>query len=1453
MATWKNRNWRSGLLGVFGIIGVLAYVIFCSENHALAQIIPDETLDDKSSRITPNVNIKGLPADRINGGTIRGANLFHSFQDFNVGELQRVYFGNPTGIENILTRVTGSNISNILGTLGVDGGANLFLINPNGILFGKNARLDVAGSFVASTANSFVFGNGLEFSATNPQTPSSLLTVNPSALLFNQLQAGRIENRSIAPAGTDPTGFFDVFGLRVPDGKSLLLVGGNVSMDGGQLNAYGGQVELGGLAEPGTVALGVNGDNLSLRFPENVARASVSLTNQAGIYVEGAGGGNIAVNAKNLEILGGSFLIGGIGQGLGTPETVAGDITLNATGSIKVADGSIVYNLVRLGSLGNGGNITIDSGSFSLQDRAGLTASTRGQGNAGNVTVRARDAVDLADANIFSTVSSGGVGKGGNIDILAATLSLKDGAQLLTATREASATAPAGQGDAGNVNVNVTGAVNIAGEKNGLFSGISSSVETGTVGNGGNITIDSGSFSLQDGAQLEASTSGQGNAGNVTVQARDAVDLADAAILSTVSAGGVGKGGNIDILAATLSLKDGAQLLTITREASATAPAGQGDAGNVNVNVTGAVNIAGEKNGFFSAIRSLVSTGTVGNGGNITIDSGSFSLGDRAQLSASTSGQGNAGNVTMQAQDAVSLADNAAILSTVSAGGVGKGGNIDILAATLSLKDGAQLLTATREASATAPAGQGDAGNVNVNVTDAVDIAGEKNGLFSGISSSVETGTVGNGGNITIDSGSFSLGDRALLTASTSRQGNAGNVTVQARDAVSLADNAVILSTVGAGGVGKGGNININAATLSLIDGAQLQTLTSEASATAPAGQGDAGNVNVNVTKSVNIAGEKNGLLSAIFSSVSTGTVGNGGNITIDSGSFSLQNGAILSAETSGLGNAGNVTVRARDAVSLADNAAILSTVGAGGVGKGGNININAATLSLIDGAQLQTLTSEASATAPAGRGDAGNVNVNVTGSVNIAGEKNGLLSAIFSSVSTGTVGNGGNITIDSGSFSLQNGAQLTASTLGLGNAGNVTVQARDAVSLAYASILSTVGAGGVGKGGNININAATLSLIDGAQLQTLTSEASATAPAGRGDAGNVNVNITGSVNIAGEKNGFASGIRSLVEMGTVGNGGNITIDSGSFSLGDRALLTAETLGQGNAGTIEVNAADFFTVSGKSSNFNSGLFVNSQSTTGTAGDIIVSSPKVTLDNQGVLNAQSASGNGGNINVNSDLLLLRRNSQISTNAGTEKLGGNGGNININSRFIVAVPKENSDISANAFTGIGGRVDITTNGIFGIVPQKSPTEKSDITASSELGVSGEVTINSPDTDPSRGLIQLPSNLVDASQQIAQGCTPTRGQNASHFIATGRGGLPQSPNEPLRGGAVITGWVDLPPQATERVTDKLAVEITDKEPTNQIVEAQGWIVDANGDVILVAQYAQSFSIPSAISCSQ
>ena len=141
-------------------------------NFAQAQLLPDDTLGKENSVIN---SINSLE-DRIDGGAIRGSNLFHSFKEFNIDNNRSVYFNNPTNIENILTRVTGNNQSQILGKLGVLGNANLFLINPNGIIFGKDASLDINGSFVGSTANFINFADGTEFSAVTPNKP--ILTIS---------------------------------------------------------------------------------------------------------------------------------------------------------------------------------------------------------------------------------------------------------------------------------------------------------------------------------------------------------------------------------------------------------------------------------------------------------------------------------------------------------------------------------------------------------------------------------------------------------------------------------------------------------------------------------------------------------------------------------------------------------------------------------------------------------------------------------------------------------------------------------------------------------------------------------------------------------------------------------------------------------------------------------------------------------------------------------------------------------------------------------------------------------------------------------------------------------------------------------------------------------------------------------------------------------------------------
>jgi filamentous hemagglutinin family protein len=308
-----------------------------------AQLVPDATLGAESSTVAPF----SPTIDVIRGGALRGINLFHSFRDFNIGVGRDAYFLFPSAaIQNVFARVTGTNRSDIAGNLGVRnsiGGAilpstaNLFLINPNGIVFGAGATLDVGGSFVATTANAIQLGaNGL-FSASAPAT-SNLLSVNPSAFLFNAIASQNVPEIVVRSNAANPLGSF---GLQVPDGQNLLLVGGNVRLEGGIVQAWGGRVELSGLRGAGTIGLTPLRNFFALNVPMNAYLADVTLTNSLtspfttfGIDVSAGGGGSITVNARNLTILEGGILQAGIRAGFETATNRAGDIILNGNYSV---------------------------------------------------------------------------------------------------------------------------------------------------------------------------------------------------------------------------------------------------------------------------------------------------------------------------------------------------------------------------------------------------------------------------------------------------------------------------------------------------------------------------------------------------------------------------------------------------------------------------------------------------------------------------------------------------------------------------------------------------------------------------------------------------------------------------------------------------------------------------------------------------------------------------------------------------------------------------------------------------------------------------------------------------------------------------------------------------------------------------------------------------------------
>ncbi|OKH55233.1 hypothetical protein NIES2101_04510 [Calothrix sp. HK-06] len=1373
---------------------------------ATAQLAPDRTLGQEASRVNNNTVIKGGNADLINGGAQRGSNLFHSFIEFNINNGQRVYFANPSGVQNILTRVTGGNASNILGTLGVDGAANLFLINPNGILFGQNASLDIQGSFVGTTANAVKFGNQGIFSATNPEV-APLLTIQPSALLFNQInQQASITNQSQAPAGINPVGE-NVTGLRVPDGKSLLLVGGNINIDGSAVRAYGGNIELAGLAAPGNIGLNIAGDNLGLVVPD-VERANVSLSNGAELNVRGSNGGNINIFARNLEATGESKIRAGIDTGLGTPSSQGGNIVVNATETISLSDQSIISNTLRADAFGQSGNVNISTGSLNLKNNSYIDAATFGNGNAGSVVIQAKDNINLIrDGGIFSSVETGAVGNAGNIQIQTRSLSLFDGAEINSRTY--------GQGSAGSIIIYALDAISLDGKGEKIFSRIISGINPEAIGNTGDIQLTTNTLKLTNGAFISNSSIGKGNAGNITIDARNIALDSRSYVTSSIYNEAEGKAGNILVNTEALSLQGGSELSTTT--------SGKGDAGNITINARDSIKLDGivlyEMDGISSFARSTIQSdvigGGIGNAGNINLTTGYLQLTNGAQISSDTNGRGNSGNITVNARDSVTLDGfgkvfteqygeinlPSTISSDVSFEGIGKGGDININARALFLKN-------TGEISADTFA-QGDAGNIFIKVSEGVSLSNDKNIDSSQISSFVSDKATGNGGTINIKAGNLSL-DNAQLFTFTSGKGSAGTIFVKADDLVSLTNNGRFSTSVQQNAVGNGGNIDVQAKRLFLDNDSDFFAATF--------GQGNAGNISIKAADSVFLQN------AFVGSSVGKEGIGNGGNIEIYTGTLTLTDNNILNTSISGKGRAGNVSINAN-----------------------GNVLIN-------NGAFINSGTD--------GQGDAGKVSIGTVGDVIITGRGERAASLIATGILDTGVGSGGDIEINARSFTLYNGASLISLTAGKGNAGSVIINTLDSTTIKDSSIGAftngqgnagkvVIRAGGdvsivdksninnivtslaIGDGGDIEISASNLLLANGVYLYTTTIS--------KGNAGSVRINTTGNITI---KNASAINASTFGE----GDAGNVTVNAGNTlfiggatndgQIFDSGIFTtvakeAEFIGKGKSGNINVTARNVSLKSG-------GISVSSFGDNA-AGDIIINSGTVRLDNKSIIAAATTSGNGGNINLTAtDFLLLRNNSNITTTGGFDyQSGGDGGNININTPFIVADKNENSDIAANAFTGKGGNVNIRARNIFGIEPQFEPTNKSDITASSQLGVQGQISIAKPNFDATQAIIELPNQVVDASSQIGQICP--RGAYAKRqegkFIVTGLGSLPPNPLQVLPGTHSLTTLATLDAleisakqqrQVSKSELDKHKVEIT---------EAQGLLKNADGSVELVA----------------
>ena len=1184
---------------------VLFYLLY--SNATTAQIVPDATLP-----VNSNVTQQGNTSI-IEGGTTAGTNLFHSFKEFSVPNGAEAFFNNALNIQNIFSRVTGGNISNIDGLIRANGVANLFLINPNGIIFGPNARLNIGGSFLASTASSIRFADGIEFSATNPNAPP-LLTINvPIGLQYGK-NAGNIQvqgkGQEFGLDGATESFESELNPLEVLPGKSLAIAGGNIIIDGGILQAPGGRVELGAVAGEGTIAINADG---SLSFPDGVARADVAIANKAGINVLAAGGGSIAIAARNIDISTDSLLSAGIATGTGTSESMAGDISLGATEAITI-DSSRIENNVNPDAIGNSGSINITGGALSLTNNARLNASTFGQGKAGNVTIIARDIVSFDGGRALSSVASTAKGDGGEIYIETGSLSAKNGAGLFARTRN--------QGDAGSITIKASDRVSL---DNSL---IASTVEEKAVGNAGDINIQAESLLVTNNTQIQtfvrgndsdSQLSGRGTAGDVNIIVRDQVSIDNSAVLSGLGPGvvgqdgDVGKGGSIKIKAESLSLSNGAVL------------------------------------------EAMIRPKAVGQGSNINIETNSLSV-TNAGIFVSVEGTGKAGNITINARDSINFNGGSAE-SLVAKEAKGNGGNINITTGSLDLTNRAELRVNT--------AGKGDAGDITINARDSINFNG------GSAESLVAKEAKGNGGNINITTGSLNLTNRAELFVNTKGQGNAGSMNLKAQQFF-MSSNAALIGDVDLTGEGRGGDIYLNVQGTILLVGGE----------TAPTGES-----------------------TRITLGVLPGGIGKGGNLIVDAGSFVLKDGAIVKISSQGNGDAGNITINA----------------------------------DLVD----------------------------ISGSV----PSSGLPSGLFTS--TNTSFKAGDITVNAGTFRIADGAALSARSKG------------------------------DGQGGNIRVNATSFEAVNGGQLLTTTF--------GKGQAGNIFVNAKDQIIISGSDPNYNSRIAKFPNPISkyVANDITETASSGLFA-------GTETNSTGIGGGIEIATEQLIIRDAAQ------VAVNSKGK-GKAGNINATASSILLD-RGRLSANTQGGQG-NIELRSRSLILRRDSSITTNAQGENIIG--GNIIINADVLAAL--ENSDITANSRDDRGGNVRINASAIFGTQFRDAQTSESDITAkgkSSEL--SGTVQINTPDVDPSSGLIELPANTVDPTRLIVQGCPANRGNS---FTVTGRGGLPPSPNELLRpNNTVSVDWVT-------RDSQSRAAEEQVSAAAGEIIEATGWIINEKGQVVLIA----------------
>lgn len=768
---------RKGLLTF-----ILLFFAASAGQEAAAQVEFDGTMGARGALAGPDYSIPSSLGRQV------GGNLFHSFAAFSLMPTESATFSGPADVQHIIARVTGGASSTIDGTLRSEiAGADLYLLNPAGILFGPQAQTDISGSLLVSSADALRLGTTGEFAA-EPVAGEVLSAAPPAAFGFAGSQPGRIAVRDGA--------------LAVPEGESITLAGGEVELSnsgtGRLLHAPGGDINLVAVASPGEVDFS-DGTLQALALAQGGA---VTITNSTAHAVSSSadldtgsrvgGGGAIRIHGGRF-LLDGAYLestSAGLGDGRG--------VSIQAQDGARLINGASV--LSETDSVYQGGAIHVTTPDLLVAGGSGLRTATWNApgvagGRAGDITIQADTVtvtgytVDNGDTYSSHVVASSyGSGAAGDITITAASLAVADEGWIYS-------DANAG-GDGGHIRIEAE-AISVS--EYGWIA-----TDTFGMGRAGRLDVQAGELRVTTGAKITSDTYGLGLAGAVTIGADDVLvcgstwrdgDIFFSAIRSDTF--GPGHGGQITVTAPAIRLLDGGGIETRSIGYWA------GDGGDISLSA-GSLTVQGYAVADGQVYGSDINASTLGRGaaGDILVSTSALLVADSGVISSDTAGSGQAGNIWLAVADGLLMRDGRiSSESTLAIDGAGAAGNITIRAGNLLRMQGSQIATSSENA---------DGGNITVDPT-LVDLLGSQ------MTTSVKGG-VGNGGNIVV------AGDAVVLDASqliaNAYGGNGGNVTVFA--GLFLKNPASILSASSA--LGVQGAVQLNAP---LIDvSASLVSLT---------------------------------------------------------------------------------------------------------------------------------------------------------------------------------------------------------------------------------------------------------------------------------------------------------------------------------------------------------------------------------------------------------------------------------------------------------------------------------------------------------------------------------------------------------------------------------------------------------------------------------------------------